>query len=91
MASRQYDMTQKWILGIFAAILVSAGMSFGGAMLQIERVDTREQAHSEETDRALERVVAMIEKVDTNLQWLIKEFVEVRAAVRSQQERRREP
>lgn len=94
-------MTSKWIAGIVGSLAVASVLGVASTIVQHNRLDEREAAHNaeqaralqqarEENERALERVVGMVEKIDVNLQWLMKEFVEVRATVRRTEQRTRD-
>lgn len=75
-------------------LVVSALVGWGAATARVQDIDTREREHAETAQRDIQRVSRdvseMIAKIDTNLQWLIKEFIEVRAEVRRQERERQE-
>ena len=88
------------ILQILIALVVSIASAYAMTRVQVERIDTREQTRAEETERAIERISSQndqridremkatketLEKIDSNVQWLIKQQIETRALIRSQQ------
>lgn len=84
------------ILQILIALVVSIGGAYAMNSVQVARVDERQQQFMGEAERAIERVKYdtearidreaeavsdKLEKIDQNVQWLIKQQVETRALI----------
>lgn len=84
------------LLQILIALVVSIAGAYGMTSIQVATIDTREQTRAAETERAIERVSKMaddrvnreikqvdekLNKIDENVQWLIKQQIETRALV----------
>jgi hypothetical protein len=93
-------MKRDVILSILIAFVVSIAGAYAMTAVQLTKVDTREQTRAEETERAIERVSRdsdaridrevkatkeTLDKLDENVQWLVKQQIETRALIRSQQ------
>lgn len=93
-------MRREVILQILIALVVSIASAYAMTSIRVAVIDTREQTRAEETERAIERVSGdadrridremkattdRLEKIDANIQWLIKQQIETRALIRSQQ------
>lgn len=87
------------ILQILIALVVSIAGAYGMTSIKIATVETREQTHHAEAERAIERVKSdadkeaariekqtteKLDKIDENVQWLIKQQIETRAYIRQQ-------
>lgn len=93
-------MKRDVILQILIAFVVAIASAYAMTAVQITKVDVREQTRAEETERAIERVSRdsdaridrevkatkeTLDKLDTNIQWLIKQQIETRTLIRNQQ------
>lgn len=96
MADDEDDVsrTVQWLIG--GALTVMLGFSGWAAanISKIQDIDTRERLNSGSAENAIERVGAQaderIDKIDDNVQWLIKEFIAFRAEIRMRDQRQRE-
>lgn len=94
------DMKREVVLQMLIALVVSIASAYAMTSIQVAVIDTREQTRAEETERAIERISGdadrridremkstndRLEKIDANIQWLIKQQIETRALIRSQQ------
>ena len=91
MARGEDDMF-RWVIGIIVTVaLVFSGYSVA-SIRQLQDVDTRERVNSAAAERAIERVSQdasdKIDKIDQNVQWLIKEQIEMKAWMRRVVEQR---
>ena len=82
----------RWVIGIIVTVaLVFSGYSVA-SIRQLQDVDTRERVNSAAAERAIERVSQdasdKIDKIDQNVQWLIKEQIEMKAWMRRVVEQR---
>lgn len=76
----------RWVVGI----AVSIALAMSGAALRsaekLQDVDTRERLNAASAENAIERVSKeasdKIDRVDMNVQWLIKQQVETTAILR---------
>lgn len=79
-------MTTKDIVVIILTILGSMAASYAQTRVTLQDVDTRERINSAAAERAIERVAKEatdhVERVDQNVQWLIKEMVQISASVK---------
>jgi len=77
----------QWVLGIVLTLTLSFSGWAAVNIAKIENIDTREKLNSASAEHAIERVskenTDRMDKIDTNVQWLIKEFIEFRAEIRT--------
>jgi type II secretory pathway pseudopilin PulG len=89
-------MTTKEIIVIIFTILSSLGVSWAQTSVRLQDVDTRERINAQSAERAIERVSkeasdrvvaaenevsVKLDKIDKDVQWLIKEISQTSAVV----------
>lgn len=76
----------RWVIGIAVVVALSFSGYAATTTRQLQDVDTRERVNSASAERAIERVSKdmddKINRVDMNLQWLMKEQIETKAILR---------
>jgi ABC-type Zn uptake system ZnuABC Zn-binding protein ZnuA len=87
------------ILQIIIALVVSIAGAYGVTAIKIATIEARQQGHASQMERAIEFVKTTnekditrieqqttdkLDKIDANVQWLIKEQIETRAYIRRQ-------
>lgn len=81
----------RWVIGI-AVVLALAFSGYAAATTrQLQDVDTRERVNSAAAERAIERVSKethdKIDRVNGNVEWLMKEQSETKAILRRLEQR----
>lgn len=79
-------MTTRRIIELIIAVVLAMGGTWAAMRVQLQDIDTRERLNSAAAEHAIERVAResteKIDKIDANVQWLIKEQIETKALLR---------
>lgn len=91
----QDDMNVKWLIAVILAIAVPVGgclinQSAKGQALErdVIALDRREMGHVQDQEHAIERAQVQIDKMNANVEWLVKEVIAFRAEMRVEKKER---
>lgn len=97
MAEAEDDVGKltQWLIGVAVTLTLAFSGWAATNIAKIQDIDTRERLNAGSAENAIERVSRQsddrIDKIDDNVQWLIKEFIAFRAEMRTRNRPDRAP